>query len=710
MHLYRCLLGGVLLSGGMTTVLAAALVHTPELTKTSHPIDAPHLQSSISRQSWIEPNVGQWDSHVRYAVRAPGYRAFITDHGLATAVRNPKSRQVDFVEMSFTGAKAAAGTGTGEPGPTRVSYLTGSDPSRWRTNIPTYRRVSLDNVYPGIDVVYRATGRGLEYDFHVRPGGDPHRIQLAYSGTVGLDRDGNLRAQTGQGTFVHHRPRVYQMEQDGREVEIDARFALNGSLARFELAGFDRSRTLVVDPEITFSTLIGGGSFVLGSETEYAFGTAIAPDGSVWIAGTSDQFDYPATTTPFPYDTNNADVVVSHFDPTGTTLLYSTYLGGSGLDRALSIKLDAQQNIYLTGITGSTDFPVTGGAYVHRGGDACGDVFVSKINPQGSAFVYSSQFGGTACEFTSAMTVLPDGTVAVTGQTNSTSFPVTPGAFQAVYGGGFHDAYVSRLSADGSQLLGSTFFGGSLEDDGYGIASDSAGNIVLAGATQSSDLPVTSGAYQTTYGGGVYDGFVARFPPNLGSLLGSTYIGGRQTDTFNAVAVDGAGAIYVTGWAERNYPTTRGAYSRVMAGEQDVVVSKLNPSLTALLFSTYLGGAVYDMATGIALDGSGGVWVAGYTTNGAAYPHVGTLTPAVSAGGAYDVLVSHLNSTGSTLLFSTAFGGTCQDFAFGLAAGGDGSVAVSGNTCSRSGFPLTPGAYDTSLLGTFDAFVMKIKP
>ncbi len=386
-------------------------------------------------------------------------------------------------------------------------------------------------------------------------------------------------------------------------------------------------------------------------------------------------------------------------------LVYATFLGGSGYDYGRSIAVDRAGNAYIAGWTDSSDFPTTPGVF-QTSRKGYNDAFVSKINADGSALVYSTFLGGTYTDAGYAIAVDYFGNAYVTGRTESADFPITPKAFQTSRNG-VQDAFVSKLSPDGSSLVYSTFLGGSYNDYGYGIAVDCSGNTYITGSTDSGDFPTTPGAFQTSLKGET-DAFVSKLSPDGRALVYSTFLGGSREDKGYGIAVDSTGKAYVTGQTySTDFPTTSGAFQTSLKGFQDAFVSKLSPDGRALVYSTFLGGSSYAEGFGIAVDRAGNAYITG-NTQSADFP----TTPGVfqsSLKGAYDAFVSKICPDGRALAYSTFLGGSQKDKGYGIAIDSTGKAYVTGYTNSGD-FPTTPGAFQTSLNGVEDAFVSKLSP
>jgi hypothetical protein len=390
-------------------------------------------------------------------------------------------------------------------------------------------------------------------------------------------------------------------------------------------------------------------------------------------------------------------------------LAYSTYLGGGSDDTGQAITVDSAGSAFVTGWTTSTDFPTTAGAFdTTQNGDA--DAFVAKLAPDGKSLVYATYLGGSNQDIGAGIAVDSAGSAFVTGRTLGTDFPVTPGAYQTTAPGGPADGFVTKLAPDGQSLAYSTYLGGSDQDNGQGIAVDSAGSAYVTGFTDSGNFPTTAGAFHTALGG-TRDDFVTKLAPDGKTLAYSTYLGGSGDEgEFRAgIAVDSAGSAYVTDkTSSTDFPTTGGAFDTTLGGSLDAFVSKLAPDGKTLAYSTYLGGSSDEDFSGgaITLDSAGSAYVTGSTTS-TDFPTTGGAFQTTLAGSS-NAFVTKLAPDGKTLVYSTYLGGN-SDVGIGIALDSASSAYVTGDTFS-SNFPTTADAFDTTLGGTSDAFVSKLAP
>ena len=698
----------------------------------------------------FEANHGQTGSRVKFVARGSGYGLYLNGHEAVLALHAPQPKEThsgvnpltqphtlpsfktDVVRMQLRNANPAAQPVGVDPLPGTANYFAGNDPSKWLTAIPTYSRAKFSGVYPGIDLVYYGNQSQLEYDFIVAPKADPNAIRLHFAGArkLALTNDGDLSISAKDGQIAFHKPVIYQ-EAGGQRQPVEGRFTLLADRSvGFSLGRYDRSRPLVIDPLLVYSTYLSG-TYSDGSN-------AIAVDGSgnVYVAGTAASRDFPITPgafqkTNYYSEGGDYDAFITKLNPAGTALLYSTYLGGFGYDNPASIAIDTQGNAYVAGIVNSRAFPVTKGAFQTVNNSPYGESpngFITKLNPTGTGLVYSTYLGGSGSDGVSSIAVDAQGNAYVAGTASSQDFPVTPGAFQTTNKGAADNAsnaFVTKLNPTGTGLVYSTYLGGSGEglyytgDGAAGIAIDGQGNAYVTGYAGSKNFPVTPGAFQTTNNEHILaigTGFIAKFNPSGGSLLYSTFLGGsggaRPTgagDMPSGIAVDETGNAYVTGiTSSTDFPVTPGAFQTVNnnANEGTGFITKLNPAGMELVYSTYLGGSGFypfgsDTPHAIALDDTGSVYVTGNTTS-SDFPvtdalqgtnhlpsNASTVFPNTSPGTAF---LTQLNPSGTELLFSSYLGGSTSDTGNGIALGNDGDVYIAGTTKSVD-FPVTPGVF-----------------
>jgi hypothetical protein len=402
----------------------------------------------------FEANQGQTASAVQFFSRGSGYALFLTPQEAVLSLSKPvtptargaavqPAQQTDVLRMQLVGANPSPQVAGVDQLPGTTNYFLGNNPAQWRTNVPTYGKVAYQDVYPGIDLVYYGNQQQLEYDFVVQPGASPDVIRLSVQGAqnMSLDAQGNLVLQTANGDVVEQAPVVYQEGAGGRQA-VAGRYVLVGQDGvGFQVGGYDGSRPLVIDPLLSYSTYLGGG------DQDYGYGIAVDPSGNAYATGNTYSSNFPTTpealqTTYGGYD----DAFVAKLNATGTALLYSTYLGGSGADAGSAIAVDTSGNAYVTGLTWSYNLPTTPGAFqTTLEGSGYNDAFVAKLNAMGTALLYATYLGGNNSDVGYGIAVDISGNVYVTGETLSSVFPITPGAPQTTYGGGFSDAFVAKF-------------------------------------------------------------------------------------------------------------------------------------------------------------------------------------------------------------------------------------------------------------------------
>ena len=734
----------------------------------------------------FEPNEGQADRAVEFLSRGSGYAVFLTPGKVVLNLevlnlevlnleRQGRAASVDTVRMSLVGANPNAQAVGGAPQAGVVSYLIGNDPKKWRAGIPTYGNVRFPRIYPGVDLVFHGNQRQLEYDFEVAPGADPSRIAWSIDGArARIDARGSLILQASHGAATFQRPVVYQLDGDKR-VGVESAFAVEGNRVRFRLGGYDHSRALIIDPVLSYASyLAGSGADTIANATGpgnlqvgVSQGLALDSAGSVYVTGTTQSTDFPAKS---PYQSAPPQKVagvspgqwptafVTKFSPDGGSLVYSTYLGGNGSDRAYAIAVDSGGSAYVTGLTSSPNFPTTPGAYqtvcspipnnkgVSSASSACGSsdysVFVTKLNATGTGLAYSTFLGGySPWSYAVAIAVDSAGRAYIAGNeseyctagyTYQGCFPTTSGAViggDKTGGGSPQYAFVAAFDPTGAQLLYSTLFGdlnglstpvSSIGDAwATGVAVDANGYFYLIGETKAAKLPTTAGVIQPTAAPlgstGTYlqadRGFIAKFTPVTSAggvtLAYATYLGGQTgnaSDYLSGIAIDSASNAYVVGYTNSaDFPVTSGAYGTVCGtgGTCSAAhVTKLNPYGTSILWSTYVGGGKSDGSdaltfTGpIQLDGKGNIYIMGQA--GPGFPLVNPVEPPVN-GGSMEVVVAELDAAGGNLLFSTRIGsgGLETSYPGGMAVDSAGDIYLAGNTIGP-GLMTTPGAFQTT--------------
>ena len=599
------------------------------------------------------------DAPNRFLIQVPGTSAVFTPDGVEFHTGG------DVVRAKFqSAADVPRMQGVDPMGFANV--LVGQDASAWRTRLPTHRKVRYSNLYPGIDLIYSGIDGRIKSEYRVAAGADPGDIQVEYSEDVSIDAEGRLHA----GNLIEAVPQIYQHSAWG-QANVSGRYRLlNARTAGFEVDAYDRALPLVIDPVISYATYMGGSG--LGAVT----GVALDSAGNLYAAGWTEALNFPILLAEQAANAGGVDAFVVKVSPSGAGLIYATYIGGRGDDRAAAIAVNSSGEAYLTGATSSSNFPIAAAARPTLGGSK--SAFVLKLNAVGNTLLFSTYLGGSTYDQGTAIAVDATGHAYIAGDTQSSDFPVI-GAFQSVIGGGF-DAFVTKLNSNGTYAY-STFLGGVANEHAGGIAVDSSGAAYIAGGTYSTNFPLVAAIQPTNHGG--QDGFVAKLSVNGASLVYSTYLGGSGAATpeeANGIAVDAAGNAYVAGVANSaDFPVTVGAFQMSFKGVSDAFVTKINAAGTAWVYSTYLGGTDLDWASAIGIDSAGNAYAAGYTSS-ADFPQSNPVQAVF--GGLYDSFVTKLNSSGNAVGFSTWYGGSGSDVVNALAVDANGNMFLGGQTNS----------------------------
>ncbi len=814
-------------SSDVETQCLASLMHSPkEIRDEVGMLHDYHVSDIMHPASWI---VDHDKSEFQNPKSTNSDSKNLKSSNPKSAIQNLSSTSIGdlksgvAIKETLVGGRVQEITGN-EKAVTKVSYFKGNDPSQWKSNVSTYDIVSLGEVYDGIELKLKAYGNNVEKLFCVKPDANPDQIKIKLSGiqpsenppplspsvrgtggcpplagaggglgTAGLwvNEHGQLVAETELGPVKFTKPIAYQ-EIDGKRVYVDVAYQIENCkmqnaeqgithplpLSRgeykspllggdsgvgksaiqnlsstqtcprlregigepkleygFTVASYDRTQTLYIDPLI-YSTFLGGSGGARGWDI------VVDGSGNAYVTGDTGSTNFPTTAGAFDESFNGSwDVFVTKINSTGSALLYSTFLGGSSSDGGSGIAIDGSGNAYVTGWTGSTDFPTTAGAYDQsfNASSYSGDAFVTKLNSTGTALLYSTFLGGSVGYWGSVwgddsgdgIVIDGSGNAYVMGFTRSTDFPTTAGAYDQSYNNGVpysYDVFVTKLNLAGNginDLLYSTFLGGSGTESGQGLAGiaiDGSGNVYVSGNTTSTDFPTTAGAYDQSHNGGSFnqtDGFVTKLNlagNGINDLLYSTFLGGSGDDSAFGIAIDGSGNAYVTGSTRStNFPTTAGAYDQSYnGGTVDGFVTKLNLAgngINDLLYSTFLGGSLYENGLGITLDGSGNAYVTGFTGSTDFPTTAGAYDQSYNGGSpSDDVFVTKLNLAGNginDLLYSTFLGGAGEDLGHGIAIDGSGNAYVTGYTASGN-YPTTAGAVDESHNVGYDVFVTKL--
>lgn len=611
----------------------------------------------------FEVNRGQADPEFGFVSRDQGYAVSLSASHMQWA--SGQSRVSGFLE----GARVSAPSESEDRLPGIVNYLHGQNPAGWLLDIPTFGRVHYHDIYPGVDLVYYGKEGRLEYDFVLAPGARPEQIRMRYAGAraIRLSRGGDLLLETAAGTIQQQRPVAYQ-EKNGRRRSVASRYILSGDTVRLEVARYDHSQPLVIDPPLTWATF---SSFRSASSDISAVATDVA--GDVYVTG------YEISPA------GDADCMIAELNASGTSVIFKTLLAGSGDDAAYAIALDSSGNLYVTGQTDSNDFPLAGPSQNLAGLGI--DAFAAKLSNSGK-IIYSTYLGGSLTDVGYAVAVDLSGDLYVTGGTQSSDFPHTGNAYQAALAGGI-DSFVTTFDPAG-RLMYSSFLGGAGDDVGYGMTVDVGYNVYLTGTTTSTNFPVTAGSFQPHPAGGI-DGFITKLAP-FSAPIYSTYVGGSGDDTPVAIAADAAGQVYVAGDTNSaNFPT-KSAFQTLFFGKKNLFAIKLSPDGSQPVYSTYLGGSGTDTASGMALDVGGTLYITG-TSNSSDFPTWNAFAP--SRKGVANAIVAGLNPSGNSVQFATYLGGSNQDAGNAVSLNCATGLFVAGNTASAD-FPVSAGAMQSA--------------
>jgi hypothetical protein len=753
-------------------LIAGLIASTSHLSYSAQPANQPAQNSAIKdallAASYgdlplsFEANLGQTDKSVKFTSKGSGYGLYLTGDAAVLSLSKTSCDQTmpsthsrttqtaacindtALVSMRLVGTQASNAGPVGESQlPGVANYFVGSNPANWRTGVPTYAKVRYSGVYPGIDLLYYGNHRQLEYDFIVAPNADANNIRLQVSGAnrLSINGKGDLVLSAHNGDIAFHKPVIYQLK-DGQRSLIPGNFTISkNQTIGFAVSPYDHSLPLVIDPVLAYSTYLGGN----GTDGDSALAIAVDSSGDAYLTGQTNSTNFPLTTGTYQQTnqgsaSNTFNAFVTKLNSTGTAIVYSTYLGGTGNTQAAALAIDSSGDAYVAGHTFASNFPTTSGAFQTATGAASGGftAFVTKLNPAGTALIFSTYLGGAGQgsgtgEAVNALVLDSSDDIYVAGYTESSNFPVTSGAYQTTNGAIANqgsDAFVTKLAPAGNTLIFSTYLGGNgLYDGGdvaWGLAIDSSDNVYVSGTAGSNNFPTTSGAYQTTNLGSANSqavGFVSKLNSTGTALDYSTYLGGSKGAGAYAIAVNSAGNAYVAGNAMyTDFPVTSGAYQTTNKASansaSNAFIAELNTTGTALVYSTWLGGTgleisaaayVGDSAAAIALDASGDAYVTGlaYSTNFPVTTGAIQTTNAAGANKAENSFIAEINPAGSALLYSTYLGGSGYPFgisgyyhgdaADALALDTSGNIYIAGAAYS-SNFPVSSAAYQKSNL------------
>jgi RHS repeat-associated protein len=771
--------GGIASPGQVAQTDPPAAVNPAAATTNTGSTTNPTLAKNYgTRTVAFAKNVGEFGSGVDYAASGQEYSVSLSKSGATVSLHQGgpsassqtgtgSSGQSASLSLQYVGASSSAqGLGQNEQ-QASTNYYQGSNSASWYTDVANYGQVTYQNVWSGVDVVYTASSadsQEMEVSYVVHSGANLSQVQYQVQGaqSLSIDQNGNLVIQLANGTLTSQSPTLYQQDASGARTQVAGHYVLLGNnTVGFQVTGsYDSTKSLTVDPTLLFSGYLGTNdegnaiavdsagnsyiagtsylpvppsgtkaqvvvykldssgnlvytSFLSGASNDYGYGIATDAAGNAYVVGQTSSPNFPSAAGSL---SGSTDAFVAKLNGGGDTLIWSAYYGGSGSEAAYGVTVDFSGNVYLTGRTNSTNLTlvnqyqgISGGGY---------DAFAAEFTSSGSALLWSTYLGGNQDDEGHAIAVDYSGNIVIAGWTASINFPVH-NPIQLFNAGG-HDAFVSKFSPGGNSLLWSTFLGGLGTDEAYGVAADAAGSVYVTGLTSSTNLPVSTGAYQSTSGGG-NDAFVAKIDSGGTSFLYDTYLGGTGDDRGLAIAVDGNGDAFVGGSTTgANFPQVNSMYA-YGGGTTDGFLAEVNPNGGSLAFSSYLGGSGADEVRGVALDPAGNLYATGRTTS-SNFPNQGTGT---SLSGSYDAFAvkvypgpqaqitavspdtgdsstDHLtNSQNLTLSGTATAGSTVTVYRKGVGAIGTATATGGGTwTFSYAGTTLPEGTYGFTVTAT----------
>lgn len=674
-------------------------------------------------------NKGQWDKHVQYKMKldigdmywennrltysfweVADWEEDHDEHAEEHAHKHPKNIRGHAYYVNFVGANA---------NPTLVpsgkyaeyhNYYLDNDPKKWASNVPIFEEVLYEKLYNGIDMHFYAHEGFMKYDFLVAKGANPALIRLKYEGVKSVVlEEGNILVSTSINQVKELKPVAYQVI-NGVKKEVSCKYVLQGKEVSFAFPnGYDTNVELVIDPTMIFSTPTGSTAGNWGYSATYDLQGNAYGGGIVFSAG------YPTTAGAFQTTfQGSTDAGITKFDPTGATAIFSTYLGGSaGFDSPNSMIVDYAGNLVVMGVTVANNFPTSVGAYdvTHNGED---DFYVAKFSPTGTylggTFVGGSLDDGRNNSLSSNYGDPARGEVVidalnniyVTGCSSSNNFPVTAGAYDASYNG-LQDAVVFKLDANLSTLIWATYLGGTSNDGGFGIKVDNTYQVYVCGGSQNAGFPITAGAYQTAFGG-IVDAYIAKFDASGSNLLAATFLGTSVDDRAYFIEVNSANEVYVTGQSDGNFLVQNVAYSLPNGKE---FITKLDSNLATVIFSTVIcpNTSTLMSPTAFLVDVCDNLYICGWgSTTG--FPVTPGAVQGTTDGSDFYLAVLEPNAAG--LLYGTFWGGSSGEHVDGGTSRFDKNGIVYEAVCANGSFPITPGAFSSSINSSYNLSVFKI--
>jgi len=662
------------------------------------PPPAPRAADVESHPGGFAPNLGQWPPHVLAHAQRPGVEAWLDSGGWTLALRDGAAAWCLRLDWRAAQSPSDVRVDPLAERPLARARMVGAAPGKWRTSAFDYGRIALREAGPGLDVVARADGGSLEFDLEVAPDADESALVFSWSGHCGLalDETGALRVETGLGALVLPRP-VAAVRGGAGEHSVECDYELlDAASFRLRARRAGLAGALWIDPALRWSTYIGGQA------DQTISSLAVAPDGSVYVAGHTLAADYPTVFGAYQVQySGGLEAFVSKLSADGSQLLASTFLAGAGDDRIVGLGLDPSGAVVVAGDTTSSDFPSTAGSFDTSFGGVS-DLFAARLSADLATLEWSSFVGGSARDAAGSAAVRADGAAVIVGATRGAGFPTTAGAFDTSYNGGNFagDAFALEFDPSGASLRWSTFLGGPGEESAERVTLDPSGSVSLAGYAYSPGFPTTPGAYDRSFDG-ADEPFVARLSSNGQNLLFASFFGGARTDTIETLLTRADGALLIGGATDDiSRPTSAGAFDVELRGPSEGYLAVLAPNGAALEFATFLGGGEEDVVTALAFDGLGQLIVALQTRSSDMPTTLGAFASKIAttaAGVEPDAFFLRCRPDMSGFDYATYFGGRNFELVRALHADANGELVFAGET-RGAGFPTTPGAYRTSYI------------
>jgi len=681
---------------------------TPELLspvpedEVSISVDVP-LNTPNEMNTMFTRNMGQLGNHDGvFFLQFPDYTVifyrgyieyWVGDHNSDGGLTNR-------CRISFNNASSCIPTGR-DGYSHSMNYLLGNDSTNWITGVESYREIVYPELWSGIDLRYFIRNGSLKYELDVRPNADETQIIFQYDGVDNIDiSSGDMVIETPFGRILDERPRSYQMI-GGLRVDVDSRFVLlDYSTISIDLIGHDPKYPLVIDPSVSFFSYLGGG------DSDICEGVTVDSSGNIYVAGYTYSRDFPVSSDAFSNSSSGwTDVFVSKFNPNGTVLEFSTYIGGGGFDNCYDLVVEDDGTVVICGSTSSMDFPVTADAYddTINGNE---DAFLLRLAANGSEIIFSTFIGGSSgSDRGYAVQIDALGDIYVVGMTVNDDFPITIGSYDEDFNGK-RDGFLFKMDQNGSDLIFSTFIGGREDDVPSDLCLDASKNIVVVGYTVSDDFPVTTGSYDTTHGG-KEDIFVLKMNLTGDRLDYSTFVGRGESDIGTGIVLDEYGCAIIVGQSlSSSFPTTSSALDRHLDGTSDIVVVRLDSNGSSLVYSTFLGGNASEWGDSISIDDTGSIFLTGTTTSDDFPTTMDAFDD--SSNGRSDIVVMRLKENGTILDYSSYIGGSDIEVDSVIGVIEANEVVLSGQTYSDD-FPVSINAYDSEHRGPrSDLFLIRL--